>query len=281
MEEWLVGMLNAIGNGVEQSLVDKLLLTPAQYSDSLYSLSLTVASTAVRPVASIVLAVVCALEFARIGSKVDGDRELGVKMITVSLIKIMIVFLLASHTELILAGIDEIGKMITDSITTAAPTAGGAEATGLGDQMRDAIKDAGFMGQIPCLVLLVLPFLVSKLAAIVVTVVVLLRFVQIYLLSAFSPLPIAFFIEDNTRQWGVNYFRQYAILVFQCSTLYLAVYMYRAFANDVMQPGSFQKGDSLSGWIMDNFSSLLLASVLLIGIVMVANGIAKKLFGSE
>lgn len=281
MEEWLVGMLNAIGNGVEQGLVDKLLLTPAQYSDSLYRLSLTVASTAVRPVASIVLAVVCALEFARIGSKVDGDRELGVKMVTVSLIKIMIVFLLASHTELILAGIDEIGKMITGSITTAAPTTGGAEAAGLGDQMRDAIKDAGSMGRIPCLVLLVIPFLVSKLAAIVVTVVVLLRFVQIYLLSAFSPLPIAFFIEDNTRQWGINYFRQYAILVFQCSTLYLAVYMYRAFAKDVMQPGSFRKGDSLSDWILDNFSSLLLASVLLIGIVMVANGIAKKLFGSE
>jgi len=281
VEDWLVAMLNSIGNGVDQGLVDKLLLTPAQYSEPLYRLSLTVASTAVRPVASVVLAVVCALEFARIGSKTDGDRELGVKMITVSLIRIMIVFLLASRTELILAGIDELGKRVTDSITSAAPTTAADGAAGLGDQMSGAIKDAGWMGQIPCLVLLVIPFLVSKLAAIVVTVVVLLRFVQIYLLSAFSPLPIAFLIEDNTRQWGVNYFKQYAVLVFQCSTLYLAVYMYRVFAKDVMRPDGFKEGDSLAGWIMDNFTGLLLASVLLIGIVMVANGISKKLFGGE
>ena len=48
-----------------------------------------------------------------------------------------------------------------------------------------------------------------------------------------------------------------------------------------LNPSEFQDGDSLSGWVMDNFTGLLLASVMLIGIVMAANSVAKKLFGGE
>ncbi len=147
--------------------------------------------------------------------------------------------------------------------------------------MRDAIDSAGTFGQIPCLILLIIPFLVSKGATIVVTVVILLRFVQIYMLTAFNPLPIAFIAQEETRQWGVNYFKQYASLVFQCATLYLAILMYRTFVGGTLNPSKYKDGDSLSGWVLDNFTGLLLASVMLIGIVMAANSVAKKLFGGE
>ena len=138
--------------------------------------------------------------------------------------------------------------------------------------MRDAIDSAGWMGQIPCLILLLIPFLVSKGATIVVTVVILLRFVQIYMLTAFNPLPIAFIAQEETRQWGINYFKQYASL---------AILMYRTLVGGTLNPSKFKDGDSLSGWVMDNFTGLLLASVMLIGIVMAANSVAKKLFGGE
>ena len=164
---------------------------------------------------------------------------------------------------------------------TAAPTTGASSGLGLGDSMRDAIDSAGWMGQIPCLILLLIPFLVSKGATIVVTVVILLRFVQIYMLTAFNPLPIAFIAQEETRQWGINYFKQYASLVFQCATLYLAILMYRTLVGGTLNPSEFQDGDSLSGLVMDNFTGLLLASVMLIGIVMAANSVAKKLFGGE
>ena len=177
--------------------------------------------------------------------------------------------------------IDEIGDSVLGGIHSAAPTTGASSGLGLGDSMRDAIDSAGWMGQIPCLILLLIPFLVSKGATIVVTVVILLRFVQIYMLTAFNPLPIAFIAQEETRQWGINYFKQYASLVFQCATLYLAILMYRTLVGGTLNPSKFKDGDSLSGWVMDNFTGLLLASVMLIGIVMAANSVAKKLFGGE
>ena len=281
MVDFIVGILNSIGSGVGDDIVADLLKTPAQYSSEMYELSLSVARTAVKPVASTILAIMCVLEIARVSTRADGDRELGVKLIAMAMFKLVLVFTAAQHCELMLKAIDEIGQSVMNGIHTAAPTTGTAAGAGLGDSMRSAIESAGPFGQIPCLILLIIPFLVSKGAAIVVTVVVLLRFVQIYMLTAFNPLPIAFIAQEETRQWGINYFKQYASAVFQCATLYLAILMYRTLVGGTLNPSKFKDGDSLSGWVMDNFIGLLLASVMLIGIVMASNSAAKRLFGGE
>ena len=258
MVDFIVGILNSIGSGVGDDLVADLLKTPAEYNADMYQLSLTVALSAVKPIASTILAIMCVLELARVSTRADGDRELGVKLVAMAMFKLTLVFTAAQHSELMLQAIDEIG-----------------------DSMRDAIDSAGWKGQIPCLILLLIPFLVSKGATIVVTVVILLRFVQIYMLTAFNPLPIAFIAQEETRQWGINYVKQYASLVFQCATLYLAILMYRTLVGGTLNPSKFKDGDSLSGWVMGNFTGLLLASVMLIGVVMAANSVAKKLFGGE
>lgn len=281
MVDFIVGILNSIGSGVGDDLVTDLLKTPAEYNSGMYELSLTIARTAVKPIASTVLAILCVLELARASSRADGDRELGVKLIAMVMFKLTLVFTAAQHSELMLQAIDEIGGSVLGGIRSAAPTTGATAGMGLGDGMRDAIDSAGWLGQIPCLILLIIPFLVSKGATIVVTVVILLRFVQIYMLTAFNPLPIAFIAQEETRQWGVNYFKQYAGLVFQCATLYLAILMYRTLVAGTLDPAEYHDGDSLSGWVLDNFTGLLLASVMLIGIVMASNSVAKKLFGGE
>ena len=264
MVDFIVGILNSIGSGVGDDLVADLLKPPAEYNAGMYQLSLTVARSAVKPIASTILAIMCVLELARVSTRTDGDRELGVKLVAMAMFKLTLVFTAAQHSELMLQAIDEIGDSVLGGIHSAAPTTGASSGLGLGDSMRDAI-----------------PFLVSKGATIVVTVVILLRFVQIYMLTAFNPLPIAFVAQEETRQWGINYFKQYASLVFQCATLYLAILMYRTLVGGTLNPSKFKDGDSLSGWVMDNFTGLLLASVMLIGIVMAANSVAKKLFGGE
>lgn len=263
MVDFIVGILNSIGSGVGDDLVADLLKTPAEYNAGMYQLSLTVARSAVKPIASTILAIMCVLELARVSTRADGDRELGVKLVAMAMFKLTLVFTAAQHSELMLQAIDEIGDSVLGGIHSAAPTTGASSGLGLGDSMRDAIDSAGVLGQIPCLILLLIPFLVSKGATIVVTVVILLRFVQIYMLTAFNPLPIAFIAQEETRQWGINYFKQYASLVFQCATLYLAILMYRTLVGGTLNPSKFKDGDSLSGWVMDNFTGLLLASVIL------------------
>ena len=170
MVDFIVGILNSIGSGVGDDLVADLLKTPAEYNAGMYQLSLTVARSAVKPIASTILAIMCVLELARVSTRADGDRELGVKLVAMAMFKLTLVFTAAQHSELMLQAIDEIGDSVLGGIHSAAPTTGASSGLGLGDSMRDAIDSAGWMGQIPCLILLLIPFLVSKGATIVVTV---------------------------------------------------------------------------------------------------------------
>lgn len=282
MLDFIVSMFNAIGAGVGQDLVDQLLKTPEDYNASLYATSVAVADVAVKPLAAVMVSIVACLELTRVSQRAEGDTELGVKIIGMVLFKVALVFWAAQNSVMFLKAIDAAGKWVSDGLTQAAATSAPTVATGaLGDSMRSEIDSAGFTGQIACLVLLIIPFLVSKVAQIVFTVVMVLRFVQIYMLTAFNPLPIAFLALEQTNQWGVNYFKQYASYIFQCATLYLAVLMYRVLVTGALQPGTFQAGDSLPGWVVQNFGQLMVSSILLIGMVVISNGVAKKLFGGE
>ncbi|KFI46100.1 type IV secretion system protein [Bifidobacterium biavatii] len=281
MDQFVIDMLNSIGGGVDQSIVDKLLQTPAEYSPALYDLSLRVATVAVKPIAAIVLSIVFMLELARASQKADGDRELSVRLIGTLMVKVALVLVAAQNADLMLKAIDEVGTSIMGGVSSVATSTDTSGTTGLGDQMADAVRDAGWGGQAACLVLLIIPFLASKAAAIVFTVVVMLRFIQIYLMTAFNPLPIAFIACEETKQMGIGYFKSYASIVLQCVTLWLSIVFYRNLVRDVMRPGSYTEGDSLSGWIVDQFGNLLLASILLIGVVVISNAIAKRWLGSE
>ena len=168
MVDFIVGILNSIGSGVGDDLVADLLKTPAEYNADMYQLSLTVALSAVKPIASTILAIMCVLELARVSTRADGDRELGVKLVAMAMFKLTLVFTAAQHSELMLQAIDEIGDSVLGGIQSSVDTSGASSGLGLGDSMRDAIDSAGWMGQIPCLILLLIPFLVSKGATIMI-----------------------------------------------------------------------------------------------------------------
>ena len=124
MVDFIVGILNSIGSGVGDDLVADLLKTPAEYNAGMYQLSLTIARSAVKPIASTILAIMCVLELARVSTRADGDRELGVKLVAMAMFKLTLVFTAAQHSELMLQAIDEIGDSVLGGIHSAAPTTG-------------------------------------------------------------------------------------------------------------------------------------------------------------
>lgn len=97
----------------------------------MYQLSLTVARSAVKPIASTILAIMCVLELARVSTRADGDRELGVKLVAMAMFKLTLVFTAAQHSELMLQAIDEIGDSVLGGIHSAAPTTAHRRASAL------------------------------------------------------------------------------------------------------------------------------------------------------
>ncbi len=92
MDDAVVAMLNALSEGLGGS-TDDLLNSPAKYNDGLWKAALTINDVGVKPVAAVVLAIMIVLMLASHASRIEGDRELGVKIIASTLFKAALVII--------------------------------------------------------------------------------------------------------------------------------------------------------------------------------------------
>ena len=150
-------------------------------------------------------------------TKVEGDRELGVRIIAATMFKCVMVLVVAQNAEVILDAINSVATSIAN--TADGVDVGGTVGVGaqIGDAMRGDIAEAGMVKQLGMLVILLIPFMVAKIASMLATVLVFARFLQLYLLSAFASLPLAFFGHDDTKQIGIGYLKRYYFLSFDKS----------------------------------------------------------------
>ncbi|PLS30108.1 hypothetical protein Uis1B_2059 [Bifidobacterium margollesii] len=280
LNDMCVDMLDAVGQGVDDNMLGMIAKSPEAFNHTLAAAAQTVAADAARPVASVILSVVIMLRMAQIGLKADGDQRTALRMVAMAMVQSAIIIVFAQHAADILSALSSIGDWMMGRIRHAVPTGSAGRALGLGTRLKDEIGRAGTIDQAGMLVVLLPAWLVSRLATVVVTVVVYLRFIQIYLLTALAPIPFALLGEEHTRQWGIDYIRQFSAVVVQSVVLYLSLVFYRVLAVQSVDPNSYHAGDSLGSWIVSNYGGLLLASVLLITVVVTSNAAARKVLGA-
>lgn len=279
MDDMLVAMLNGLGAGVDPTHVNGLLLAPSVYNQSLYQAVVVIHNTAVKPVTSMVLSILATLMLASNASKIEADRELGVKIVAGTMFKIALVFIAAQSAVLILDAITEVGIAISQvAANTAVPAP--AASTDLGDQLRPAIEAADAGMHLTMLVVLLLPFIVTQLANVLIIVLIFVFFLQLYMLTAFASLPIAFFGHEDTKQLGIGYLKRYASAVFTGVMLILAVKLYQALLGGWLSTALAVPGDvDLGNFLIDNFGAFFVAPIVLMFLLFGANQLAKAILG--
>lgn len=277
MDNIIIGMLNALGLGPEGSF-EALAKSPEEYNSTLYAAAETLHNVAVKPLTAVVLTIVLLLMLAAQSTRVDGDRELGVRIISGILLKAALVIVFASNAMLILKGIDEAVTAVAAAAIDAdvGPTDTGE--LGLGDQLADDVEDAGTVDKLGVFVLALLPFIVTKIAGVLALVLIYVRFLQLYLLTVFASLPIAFLSYDETKPMGITYLKRYASTALTGVVLLLAVKMYQAMLGNLTTI-SVDGETSISSVILLNFGSFFLAPLVLIFILFGASQIAKSVVG--
>jgi hypothetical protein len=106
VEDAIVAMLNAL-SGAAAGNTDDLLLSPEQYNSSLYQAAITIHNTAVKPITAIVLSIMFVIMLASSSTRVEGDRELGVRIIAATMFKCALVLVVAQNAVLILTAIKQ------------------------------------------------------------------------------------------------------------------------------------------------------------------------------
>lgn len=276
-----MAMLNMIGGGGAGSVTAGLLSqAPETWNPALYQLAVSVHEVAVKPLTSVVLAVMFTLELARNSTRIEADRDLGVKIVAGTMFRIALVFIAVRNAGLFIGMFNRVTQFLMQGVSSQMSFEVAGEGGQLGDLMRDQIRDAGVMGQAALFFLLVIPWLLSQLASVVFTVVLYVRFIELYALTAFQSLPFAFLVHEDTKPIGVGFFKSYArtsvnaVCVFVCLVFYQRIVVVA-----VRIPDSADKG--MVSWVTGNFGNLMMAGILLFFVIAVSQRVSRAIAGGE
>lgn len=283
-KDGLKSLLNQISQGMDPTISSLLTQTPAGKYPDAYRTVTNIATTAVKPVAMTVLAVVFSLEILHASQSIDQDGTQGVRTITKSLFKIIIVYMAAMNAswlcELITYLIQQIGTGVSRLITLPG-TSSDAPKHLLGNALESsgALGQANLGQQLVAIIMLLIPFLISKLATQAVQILIIARFVELLILTAFGALPIAFLSYDGTKSWGEAYIREYASCAFSNITLLIGLAVYQPVANSMLTRNQDLMKMNLNQVVFDNWGQLITVSVLMVALVLISQKTSKTLFG--
>lgn len=281
MEDFIVAMLNMIGGGGAGSITAGLLSqAPETWNPALYQLAVNVHGVAVKPLTSVVLAVMFTLELARNSTRIEADRDLGVKIVAGTMFKIALVFIAVQNAGLFIRMFNQVTQFLMQGVSSQMSYEATGDGGQLGDLMRDQIRDAGVMGQAALFFLLVIPWLLSQLASVVFTVVLYVRFIELYALTAFQSLPFAFLVHEDTKPIGVGFFKSYARTSVNAVCVFICLVFYQRIVVDAVKiPDSADKG--MVAWVTGNFGNLMMAGVLLFFVIAVSQRVSRAIAGGE
>lgn len=277
MDDLLIAMLNALSQGPTGNL-DALTQSPEQYNSALYQAATAVHNTAVKPVTAVILSIVLTLMLAQASTRIEGDRELGVRIISGIMLKAALVVVFASNALTILSGIDEVATTLASGAMDT-DVGGDTEQQNLGDAMEDEVTGASTTDQLGVLVIIMLPYFAAELAGVLAIVLIFVRFLQMYLLTVFGSLPIAFLAYEETKQMGIGYLKKYGSVALSGVIMILAVKFYQAlmgtWATDNIDPGDSGLFEFMAG----NFGMFFVAPMVLIFVLFQSTALAKALTG--
>ena len=281
MEDFIVAMLNMIGGGGAGSITAGLLSqAPETWNPALYQLAVNVHGVAVKPLTSVVLAVMFTLELARNSTRIEADRDLGAKIVAGTMFKLALVFIAVQNAGLFIGMFNRVTQFLMQGVSSQMSFEVAGEGGQLGDLMRDQIRDAGVMGQAALFFLLVIPWLLSQLASVVCTVVLYVRFIELYALTAFQSLPFAFLVHEDTKPIGVGFFKSYARTSVNAVCVFVCLVFYQRIVVDAVRiPDSADKG--MVSWVTGNFGNLMMAGILLFFVIAVSQRVSRAIAGGE
>lgn len=198
-------VLKSLGVGGILSAPFETMLTSAG-DVSMYDIARGVWQVAVLPIGCGVLGLVFTFKLIEISQRVDGSQSFPALKEVVFLLVFFAVFLfLIQNSFDLMASIYEVVGLAIDRVESLFGTGGaldiGAVSIVTGDDDLSAL--------LALLIVAIISWLVVLIAYIVALVVCWARAIQLYIMAAFSPIPLAFMGFDQTRQIGIGYLKNF------------------------------------------------------------------------
>ena len=193
--------------------------------------------TVVIPIAYVVLAIFFVVALVKMMQKM-GSYEAGVDLWQMTLIFLLFAFgkILIDNSWELMVGIYSLIGYVMQSISNVAGANG---ATFAFDHISDSVQDAGVL-----IVILIVSFIImlaTLFMTVAVKVILIMRALQIYVYTCLSPLPVATFVSEGSRNIATTFLRRYVAVVGAGIILVilniLMVFVTQASATAIVAPG--------------------------------------------
>ncbi len=220
INSWLCGMLRDFCNwifagqvnvlrsiGVDGILgADFTSMLGAAGDVSLYDIAHGVWEVAILPIGCGVLSFVFTVKLIQISQKMDGNASMpGVKEVVFLLVFFAVFLFLIQHSFELMQALYEVVGIAIDRVTALF---GDGSALNL-SQVSITTTDDDLPALLAMIVVALISWVVVIIAYIVALVVCWARAIQLYLLAAFSPIPLSLMALDDARQVGIGYLKTF------------------------------------------------------------------------
>ena len=207
---WIFGaqvdVLKSIGaEGVLSASFETMLGSSG--SVSMYDIVHGVWQSAILPIGCGVLSFVFTVQLIKISQRMDGSSSMpAVKEVVFLLVFFAVFMFLIQHSFELMQALYEVTRIAIQRVTGLFGSGASLDMT----QVSITTED----DDVPALLAMAVVALVSWVVVIVAYIVALVvswaRAIQLYLMAAFSPIPLSLMGLDDTRQIGIGYIRSFA-----------------------------------------------------------------------
>ena len=287
MKDALKKLVEFLFNG-HASSVDSVTKDILDFSAGTSQVVSDISDFAVMPVALTVLAIVMMVELNRKASHIEADHQTGVKLIAAVIFKYIILVMAVKNSDTFLIAIRALVFTVLNDGHVSGEDVSVNENGPAIDAFHASIDKASSVDQVGMLIFLLIPFLVTLAAKATLMIVVLLRFAELYILTAFSPLPFAFLGNDETKSFGTSYLRKYVEVCIHGVCIIVSIHIYKGIisvASDA-ENGSFLEVSPIGlddplAWLVGNYLPILITPVILMMVVLGSGKIAKAIAGNS
>ena len=208
-------------------------LTPSQWNSSIFSMIQNLSNNVIIPIAGLIITAVLCYELISTITEKNNMHDVETFIFFKYCFKACVAVMLLSHTFDITMAIFDVGQWIVNQSTASITNDTYVDVNDIYYNFRSTLAHEDIGSLIVLMLEAAVVGLAVKAIAILVTVVLTNRMIEIYMYCSVAPIPFA---TMTNREWGnigTNYIRSLVALAFQAFFIMILVGIYSTLVKDI------------------------------------------------
>ena len=221
-------------NAATGDIASQVGLTPSQWNGSIFTMIQNLSKNVVIPISGLIITFVLCYELITMITEKNNMHDIDTFIFFKYVFKACVAVMLLSHTFEITMAIFDVGQWLVNQAAISITNDTYVDVTSIYIQFRDSLDAMGTGELIALMLEAAVVSLAVKAIAILVSVVLINRMIEIYLYCSVAPIPFA---TMTNREWGnigTNYIRSLLSLAFQGLFIMVIVGIYSALVKDIL-----------------------------------------------